>query len=380
MGNNLSINAIGVGIVRILFKNHQSHEVLALDIQALYAPNLRSSLLSVGQLSAQRRITFTEDTCMISRLDGGSQVPLGQLRNLVWELAGPGRAVVTGAIKSPALFPLSRQHHALHANAANISTATDARVPITLWHQRLAHLNLRAVSSITGLPIGNIPPCHTCIEAKPQRTFVPLPVAMAKRPFARIHSDLCGPIGTPSWSGSRYLILYIDNYTRWAYGYFLRSKESIEITRIFQEFQARVETAFPNWPISRFRCDHGRGEYDNSLFRSILRVGGILLEPAPSYCQHKNRVAERRIRTIIAQGRAILLDSNLPDAMWAEAVETALYLHSRSPSTSLGGRSPYEMLSGIKLDLGHLRLFGCSASRLILKEQRNDKFGPRSRE
>jgi len=133
---------------------------------------------------------------MISRLDGGSQIPLGQLRNLVWELAGPGRVVLTGGIKSPALFPLSRQHHALHANAANISTATDARVPITLWHQRLAHLNLRAVSSITGLPIGNIPPCHTCIEAKHQRTFVRLPVARATRPFEVIHSNLYGRIGT----------------------------------------------------------------------------------------------------------------------------------------------------------------------------------------
>ena len=380
MGNNSSINAIGVGIVRILFKNDQSHEVLALDVQALYASNLRSSLLSVGQLSAHHRITFTKDTCMISRLDGGSQIPLGQLRDLVWELAGPGRAVVTGAIKSPALFPLSRQAHALYANAANNSTATNARVPITLWHQRLAHLNFRAVSSITGLPIGDIPPCHTCIEAKHQRTFVRLPVARVSRPFELIHSDLCGPIGTPSWSGSLYLILYIDDYTRWAYGYFLRSKESIEITRIFQEFQARVETAFPNWPISRFRCDNGKGEYDNSLFRGILRVGGILFEPAPPYCQHKNGVAERMIRTIIGKGRAILLDSSLPDAMWAEAIETALYLHSRSPSTSLGGRSPYEMLHGIKPDIGHLRRFGCSASRLIPKEQRNGKFGPRARE
>jgi len=324
MDNTSSIKAIGVGIVRILFKNDQSNEVLALDVQALYATNLRSSLLSVGQRSAHLRITFTEDTCMISRLDGGSQIPLGQLRNLVWELAGPGRAVVTGAIKSPLLFPLSRQAHALHANAANNCSATNAGVPITLWHQRLAHLNFRAVSAITGLPIGDIPPCHTCIEAKHQRTFVRLPVARASRPFELNHSDLCRPIGTLSWSGSRYLILYIDDYTRWAFGYFLRLKESIEITKVFQEFQAGVQTASPNWPISRFRCDNCKEEFDNSLFRGILRVGGILFEPAPPYCQHKNGVAERIICTIIGKGRAILLDSRLPDAMWAEAIDTAL--------------------------------------------------------
>jgi hypothetical protein len=176
------------------------------------------------------------------------------------------------------------------------------------------------------------------------------------------------------------LILYIDDFTRWPYGYFLRTKESTDITSIFQEFQAKIETAYPKWPIARFRCDNAHGEDDNSLFRGVLRVSGITFEPAPPYTQPKNEVSERMIRTIIGKARSLMLDSHLPDAMWAEATETTLYLHPRSPTRSLGNRSPYEMLHGMKPQISHLRRFGCLASRLIPKEQREGKFSPSSRE
>jgi hypothetical protein len=111
-----------------------------------------------------------------------------------------------------------------------------------------------------------------------------------------------------------------------------------------------------------------------------LQISGILFAPAPQYTQHKNGVSERMIGTIILKARGILLDSHFPDAMWAEASEIAIYLHARSPTSSLGNRSPYEILHDRKPELSHLRRFGCLANRLIPKEQRNGKFSSHSRE
>jgi len=59
--------------------------------------------------------------------------------------------------------------------------------------------------------------------------------------------------------------------------------------RAFQCFKAEIE----NWGygIKRFRCDNGRGEYDNTLFRRILAGSGISYEPAsPPYTQHNVRL------------------------------------------------------------------------------------------
>ena len=124
--------------------------------------------------------------------------------------------------------------------------------------------------------------------------------------------------------------------------YFLRTKPSTEVVSVFQDLQAKVEKKYPSWPITRFRCDNGGGEYDNSLFRGILRVDGIFFEPSSPYTQSKNGVSERMIRTIVTKAGAMLIDSKLEDDFRAEAVSTAVYLHARTPSQSIAGGTPYE--------------------------------------
>jgi len=140
-----------------------------------------------------------------------------------------------------------------------------------------------------------------------------------------------------------------------------------------------VDTQYPANTIRRFRCDNGRREYDNAFFREILRVRGIFFEPSPPYTQHKNGVSERMIRTITTKARSMLLDSLLVDVFWAEAVNTATYLHSRSPSTSLNCRTPYKLLNRQKPELQDLRRFGAAAHKLIPPEQRNGKYSSHSR-
>ena len=60
--------------------------------------------------------------------------------------------------------------------------------------------------------------------------------------------------------------------------------------------------------ITRFRCDNGKGKYDNESFRSILIEYGITFESSSPYMQHKNGVSERMIQTHNAKARAMVLD------------------------------------------------------------------------
>jgi len=134
------------------------------------------------------------------------------------------------------------------------------------------------------------------------------------------------------------------------------------------------------YKITRFRCDNGRGEYSNKFFRGILRALGVSFEPLPPYTQHKNGLSERMIRTIATKGRSLLFNFKLDPELWAEAINTATYLHARSPSRVLGNKSPYETLFGNKPSLAHLRHFGCVAFKLVPEAQRTErKFGSRSK-
>lgn len=378
LGDGTYIPALGIGLIRFQFGLNKSDVI---DLEALYVPQLRSCLLSVSKLSERYRITFNGAECLISNRSPSSTkvLLLGRIREGLYHLQAN-------------IIP-SRFHHKIQA-VSNISMNNQITVNVTslpslnLWHLRLAHLGIDAVKHLIGEAgysdsdgkHNQIGLCDVCLKAKQQRIIERKPATRTKQPFELIHSDLCRPMTTPSISAIKYFILYIDDYSRVPWVYFLRSKTAVDIVSVFQEFKARVEKQFPEWPITRFRCDNGKGEYDNSLFRGILRVSGITFEPSPPYAQHKNGVSERMIRTIVTKARALIIDSHLSDNFWAEAVNTAVYLHIRSPSRSVNGKTPYEILYKKLPTVLHLRRFGCAAYKLIPQAQRSGKFTPRSRE
>jgi len=138
--------------------------------------------------------------------------------------------------------------------------------------------------------------------------------------------------------------------------------------------------------VKRFQCDNGRREYDNKTFRQVLAARGTTYEPCPPYTQNMNGVAERMILTITEKARSMMIDSQARLVLWGEAVNTAVYLHQRTPNKGLTKRddrdgyhapypTPYEMLQAFgkgshnntgneisyKAPLHHRLQFGCYA-------------------
>ena len=60
----------------------------------------------------------------------------------------------------------------------------------------------------------------------------------------------------------------------------------------------------------------------------------------------------------------------LGQEFWALAVDTACYLKNRSPTSTLVDKTPYEVWSGQKPSIAHLRVFGCEAFMHVLKENK----------
>ncbi|KAG0640721.1 hypothetical protein HOY80DRAFT_884309 [Tuber brumale] len=85
------------------------------------------------------------------------------------------------------------------------------------------------------------------------------------------------------------------------------------------------------------------------------------------------------IRTVVTKARAMILNSRYSDVFWVEAINTAVYLHAQSPSRSVGSITPYEKLFGKKLEVGHLRCFGCVSYKLIPEARRRGKFAEHTR-
>nr|GEV46044.1 retrovirus-related Pol polyprotein from transposon TNT 1-94 [Tanacetum cinerariifolium] len=89
-------------------------------------------------------------------------------------------------------------------------------------------------------------------------------------------------------------------------------------------------------------------------------VKGNLVRGLPS----KNKVAERKNRTLIEAARTMLADSLLPIPFWAEAVNTACYVQNRVLVTKPHNKTPYELLLGRTPSIGFMRPFRCPVTIL----------------
>ena len=244
--------------------------------------------------------------------------------------------------------------------------ATDQTADI--WHQRLGHLNTNSVDQlakkemVTGMNCNKSQhaenKCEGCVLGKSNRN--PFPKRSnnrATRPYEIIHSDVCGPMQVESKGGSRYLVTFTDDYSRYATVYFIKHKH--EVLSKFQEFITFVENQSGNrGHVKTLRSDNG-GEYVSNNFIKYCAEKGIVHELTSPYCPEQNGVAERLNRTIMESARSMIYHAGLPLDFWAEACNTAVYIRNRSPTTCLKDKTPYECLFGKKPDISHLRVLGC---------------------
>jgi hypothetical protein len=88
------------------------------------------------------------------------------------------------------------------------------------------------------------------------------------------------------------------------------------------------------------------------------------------YTPQQNGVAERKNQTIMNMARTLLKEKSLSNRFWAEVVACSVYLLNRSPTTSVNMKVAQEAWSGTKLNVVHLRTFGCIAYAHIPSELR----------
>ena len=117
--------------------------------------------------------------------------------------------------------------------------------PSELWHQRLAHIHYKAllavskvVNELSNMKDNKEGVCRGCAKGKNVKNLFPSSDSRAKGILDIIHSDVCGPMSTTSLSGYVYYVIFIDDYSRKCWIYFLKAKD--EVLSKFKEFKERV--------------------------------------------------------------------------------------------------------------------------------------------
>ena len=72
-----------------------------------------------------------------------------------------------------------------------------------------------------------------------------------------------------------------------------------------------------------------------------------------------------------------MAERNLPHVYWTEAIHTAIYITNKTPTMTIHNVTPKEKYTRQKLDLSHMKLFGCIAYVHVL-DKLHTKLDPKA--
>nr|GEY81755.1 retrovirus-related Pol polyprotein from transposon TNT 1-94 [Tanacetum cinerariifolium] len=240
-------------------------------------------------------VAFRQHTCFIRNLEGVD--------------------LLTGS-RGNNLYTLSLQDMMASSPICLLSKASKTKS--WLWHHRLLHLNFGAINHLArqGLIRGLLKLkfekdhlCSACAMGKStNKSHKPKSEDTNQEKLYLLHMDLYGPMRVESVNGKKYILVIVDDYSRFTWVKFLRSKDETPMFII--------------------------------KFLKMIQL-------------RQNGVVERRNQTLIEAARTMLIYAQAPLFLWAEAVATACFTQNRSIIRLRHGKTPYELMHGKQSDLSY---------------------------
>ncbi|GJU98076.1 retrovirus-related pol polyprotein from transposon TNT 1-94 [Tanacetum coccineum] len=155
-------------------------------------------------------------------------------------------------------------------------------------------------------------------------------------------------------NGKKYILVIVDDYSRFTWVKFLRSKD--ETPEVVIKFLKQIQVGL-NKTVRNIRTDNGTEFVNKDLTDYYERVGIFHQKTVPRTPQ-QNGVVERRNRTLVEAARTMLIFFKAPMFLWAEVVATACYTQNRSLIHTRHCKTSYELVHDKKPDLTFFRVFG----------------------
>ncbi|GKA81090.1 retrovirus-related pol polyprotein from transposon TNT 1-94 [Tanacetum coccineum] len=133
--------------------------------------------------------------------------------------------------------------------------------------------------------------------------------------------DLCRPMRMQTINGKKYILVIIDDYSRFTWVKFLRSKD--DTPEFVIKFRKQIQVGL-NKTVRYIRTDNGT-EFVNQVLTEYYEIVGIFHQKFVLRTLQQNGVVERRNRTLVEAARTMLIFSKAPMFLWAEAVATAFF-------------------------------------------------------
>jgi hypothetical protein len=189
--------------------------------EVLYVPGLKKNLLSVATLE-----------------DKGYWVIFKDMNELLWANGSHLSTTEPIGTRRGGLYVVIEQ--------SVQALAHDATSSNELWRRRPGHLHYKPLldmeNMVCGMPSNSLSKneiCKVCMLGKNIKKAFPSSGNRAQGILDLVHSDVCGPMSSRSLNGCLYYVIFIDDYSRKCWIYFLKAKS--DTFDKFKEFKAFIE-------------------------------------------------------------------------------------------------------------------------------------------
>ena len=176
-----------------------------------------------------------------------------------------------------------------------------------MGHASYKHLSIvskhESVLDIPKLSRVNNVVCGPCQLGKQMKAKHPgTQTSATSRPLELLHLDLMGPTRFESLGGRKYIMVVVNDFTRYTWIILLRSKSDA------LEYIEALCTRFQNekgLKIDQIQSDHGK-EFENLCMESFCTRSGISKEFSAPITPQQNAVVERKNKVIQEMARTML--------------------------------------------------------------------------
>jgi transposase InsO family protein len=149
------------------------------------------------------------------------------------------------------------------------------------WHRRLGHLSFNLLCRLSGLGLlRGLPllkfesdficaPCHHGKMITASHSLIN--TVVTEHPRQLLHMDIVGPSRVRSIGGKWYILVIVDDYSRYFWVFFLESKD--EVFEHFRSLALRLNNKHPNC-LKAIRSDNGT-EFRNASFDQFCFKHGV---------------------------------------------------------------------------------------------------------
>ncbi|KAI3759394.1 hypothetical protein L6452_07171 [Arctium lappa] len=328
-----------------------------------YVEGLGHNLFSIGQFCDKNlKVTFKAKRCSVQTEDG-KEILVGTRRTNLYTID---------------LSSLKPDKEVCLLSKASAEQSW-------LWHRRLSHLNFKNINKLVlgghvkGMPDLKFAKDHLCAaweKGKMKKaSHKPKVVPSTSRSLELIHMDLCGPMRVQSINHKKYVLVMVDDFSRYTWVRFLRSKD--ETPELIISLLKSIQVSL-NQVVQTIRTDNGT-EFKNQMLTGYLTSVGISHTFSAARTPQQNGVVERRNRTLVEAARTMLSHYKLPLFLWAEAIATACYTQNRSIINKRFNKTPYEIINKCIPNINYFHAFGCTCFVLNDKDDLG-KFSPKANE